>query len=133
MLGRRTTGESGDSEVESAPKEMYRAAFSNEPCAIFFENVIRLRQYACKCLCVMPIVDSVHVVALEWDRMLDLHGRRPNLGLDSQRFQRGHDLAIHLRNRNGSKRKLDPASTFLREREGLDHDRMRDEIKMYFK
>ena len=75
-------GESGDSQVGCAPKEVHRAALADEARAECFEDTVALQKHPPEAVGVLWVVGGVSFVLIEWNGVRDLVGFAINLHLE---------------------------------------------------
>src|SRR5215471_12317082 len=65
MLGSSSPGETGDSQIGSAPEEMYRAALADEARPKLFEDAVCLDQDSPEPVRIVGVICCVRVVSVE--------------------------------------------------------------------
>src|ERR1700730_2543948 len=100
MRRRGPTGEAGDGEVETAPKEMNRTCFAEELRAKRVEHAINPNEHAEKWASISRIICGVVIVFLKGNGVRNFARHRPDLDLYSQATQTSGELGIKGRDRH---------------------------------
>src|SRR5258705_4976091 len=81
---------------------MYRTRLPHKARTEDLEHFVHRKQNSPQAPDVFAIVGSVHLVLVEWDGIGHFYRQLPDLYLDTQRSQRGHQFVIEIGHRTWS-------------------------------
>src|SRR5262245_11181100 len=92
------SGEPSDSQVETAPKEMHRAAFATKARSELFKQSIALYENPPESIGVFPIVRAVFFIFIERNGILNLVRRLVNRYRQMKPVQSLHQSTVKIGN-----------------------------------
>src|SRR5262249_41468823 len=98
-LWRASAGKPRRRQIKAAPKEMYRAGFANKLCSKLLENWRHGGECLPKSMRVFGVVRGMKLIEFEANWSWNFHGHVPDLHVDAERVQSGHELRVKLGDR----------------------------------
>jgi hypothetical protein len=121
------SGEPGDGQIETSPKEMYRTALPNKARTEFREDVVSQQQDAPEAGDILAVVRGVLRIEIKSNRVGQFDRHMPDFYFDTEPRQCGHEFFVEIRHRARRQR-----NCFARTFAGLYDELVLDKIEFHF-
>src|SRR6185437_3314870 len=125
-FGRAASREARGREIEAAPEKMYGAGLADESRAKLFEDGVNGCEDSPEAIGILRIVRVMRGIAIEANRIGNLHGHGPHFGFDSEDREIVHELFVKAGHASGNQ-----IHYFCLTAAGRDPEHMIDEIEFH--